>query len=288
MQQTDPKINIINAKRGWDWLMQSGDIIGQNLAAFLFIALVWSALLYLQVIPIIGEIIFVLLMPVLQAGAMYAVAKAGNKQEPAIGDLFVFLNSDRRSAMLQLAAILLLCIFIAVIALVFVARILAPELMQLQNIENVQLENIDVGTLWLFMFVIVIMFALVSLAIFFAIPRVAFDHQSPVPALTESFRAGLKNWRALLCFGLAQIVVSIGAAMLLLIVLFVINLLLGEAGLIVQSILSNLLFMLLQLLVCGGQYLAWQDVFGHPDKRGDDQAGGEQVPPPDSDDQLIA
>lgn len=287
MPQTDPKINIINAKRGWDWLMQSGDIIGEYRGAFFIIALVWSALLYLQVIPIIGEIIFVLLMPVLQAGAMYAVAKAGNKQEPKLGDLFVFLNSSRRSVMLLLGAILLLCFFIAAIILSLMVTTLFPEITQLQNIENIQIEKINLADFWLFLCVTLVMIAFVSLAIFFAIPRVAFDHQSPVSALSESIRAGLKNWRALLCFGLAQIVVSFAAILILLIFSFVITLVLGEAGLIIQSILTNLLFMMLQLLVCGGQYLAWQDVFGHPDNRTSDQSVDDQ-PPSDSDDQLIA
>lgn len=291
MQQADPNINIINAKRGWEWLMQSGDIIGRYRGAFFIIALVWSAFVYLQAIPVIGSILFIVLTPALQAGAMYAVAKAGNKEEPGLGDLFAILNSDRRSAMLQLALILLICAFIAVMIIGFMLTAVVPELAQLQNIQDIQLENINFAGIWLLLSVAVVFIAIVSLAVFFAIPRVAFDHQSPLVAMGESFRAGLKNWRALLLFSLAQFVVMVAAILMLSILLAVFTLITGGTGLIIQSILINLVLTFIQLLISGGQYLAWQDVFGHPDSRGGNSGGDQSIDeqsPSGSDDELIA
>lgn len=269
MQQPNPDIKVVPARRGWRWLMQAGDIIGRFWPAFLLLGLMWAGLAYIRVIPLLGGLIVMLLTPALQAGVMYAVARAANRQTPRAADLFAVLSSDRRSEMLQLGALIILAIFMFVMILGILAGALVPELLtavqDMQEIEDLQRLNISLLDAWLFLAIVLMLVALISLAFFFAVPRVAFDHQSPGAALGESFRACLRNWRAMVFFGLAQIVVGFAAFVMLSLLLLPVSLIGGTPGLLIQSLLVNVVVMLLQVLVSGGQYLAWLDIFERSD-----------------------
>ncbi len=283
MQQPNPRINILPARRGWQWLMQAGDLIGRYYQVFLWLALLWAAISLIWIVPIIGPVFLLLLTPGLQAGVMYAFARADRNEKPQSSNLFAVLNGPARSMVIRLAGLLLLWLVLAVIMLSIAAVILLPELGQITDINQLQLSDLPIDRVWLLMSLVLIVFAVISLALFFAIPRVAFDQLAPAAAVLESIRASLLNWRALLLFGLAQVVVSAAAIIMMSLLLSAITLIGGAVAVMLENLILNMFLMLLQVLVCGGQYLAWKDVFEHNEA---DQNAGRK--PPSEYDQLIA
>ncbi len=280
---TEQLINIVTARSGWRWLMQAGDLIGRYPSAFVLLALVWTLVAYVRLVPVLGLLALVLLTPALQAGAMVAFARAANRDRPQPGDLFAMLRGPQRPMLLQLGALLLMWFVLAVIIISMAVAILLPELVQLQNLQELQVEDLPLGSVWVLLMISVTVLALLSLAFFTAVPRVAFDQQPPSRTLPESIRACLKNWRALLWFGLAQLVVATAAWFFIFLLATVSTVIAGQATAAVTTLITNVVMMLLQVLVCGGQYLAWQEIFPRAVQPVDRESA-----PPDDHGQFIA
>ncbi len=279
MQNPNQRIKVFPARRGWQWLMQSGDLIGQYRSVFIWQALLWVGVTLIGDIPVIGFVLLLLLMPGLQAGVMYAFDKANRREQPQVGDLFAVLSSPRRSMMLQLAGI------VVVIALILVSIAISsmlPELLELAEINTAQVEQLPADDVQRLAMVLVVIMMMANLALLFAVPRVAFDGCRPMSAIVESIRVCVLNWRAVLIFFVAQIVVAMAASIIVMLLISVISLIGGTVGIILQTLIFSMFVMLFQVLVCGGQYLAWRDVFDH------NKADAGDDPPPPEYDKLIA
>lgn len=277
MQTEKQPVEPIAAKRGWQWLMQAGDIIGRYPSAFVWLAVAWAAIGFIRWFPLLGALVLVILTPALQAGAMIAFARATDHQQPQAMDLFAGLKSVAQASLIKLGGLLILWAFLALIIASLLAAVIFPELLELKQIDEQILSQLSPRGLFLWLACMAVVMTLISLAFFFAVPRVTFDGQTPSSALAESFRACLREWRALLYFGLAQIIVSI-AVWLVISVVLALTSFAGDIGQIIGGLVMNIVLTLLQILVCAGQYLAWKDVFS--DKADDSEASKTELDQP--------
>lgn len=282
MQTEKQPVEPIVAKRGWQWLMQAGDIIGHYPSAFVWLAVVWAAIGFIRWFPLLGALALVILTPALQAGAMIAFARARDHQQPQAMDLFAGLKGAAQASLIKLGGLLILWAFLALIVASLLAAAIFPELLELQQIDEQILSQLSPGGLFIWLACMAVVMVLISLAFFFAVPRVTFDGQTPSSALAESFKVCLREWRALLYFGLAQIMVSI-AVWLVVSVVLALTSFAGDIGQTIGGLIMNIVLTLLQILVCGGQYLAWNDIF--LDKTGDTEPSQTESDQPD---RLIA
>jgi len=110
---------------------------------------------------------------------------------------------------------------------------------------------------------------LVSLLWFFAVPRIVFDLLPAGAALLDSLRACVRNWRALLTFSMASVVIVTGAMIMLVMINLLPGLLLGETAAIAVSELLLVFFTSsLQVLNVGGIYLLWRQAYPRPERNG--------------------
>lgn len=256
---------------GTGWLIAGGNTLARGGAAMLRVALVLLLISLLQLVPVLGPLLLLLISPAVTAGVLN-VYRAVEHGEPVGHETVLqgLLRSDRRGRLLVLGAFFMLGAFAALAA---ISAWLSPQMdMQaltalLNDPETLNSEperlfalfegvNVMGGLI-----IAVVIFGLVLGALYFAVPLVFFWGWPVVTALLWSLRAVLVNWVAFLGFGLALIglflVLGIGLA------LFsgILSLALGPAGAPVVQLLTMALSLFVQLLVGAAQWRAFLRVF---------------------------
>ena len=266
---------IVPARHGWQWLMRAGDLLGANLAAFALIGALWLLISLLQMVPVLGPLVLALLAPGLQAGVMSAFDQALAGRTPPAGSIFGgLLEPRRRPALLALGGIALGYGVLVVLLAQALLAAAAPGWQEAIEPPDLEFWAAHGDAVLLTVGVVLAALALAMLAFFFAVPRVMFDGHRPGASLLESVSVGLRNWRALLMFGLAALTVAAGGFILLMILVSLLIAVAGNAAMPLASLLIMIYALALQLLSTGGGYLAWREVFG---------AGGEGRGDPDAD-----
>ena len=229
---------IVPARHGWQWLMRAGDLLGGNLGAFALIGAVWLLISLLQMVPVLGPLALALLAPALQAGVMSAFDQAVAGRRPPAGAIFSgLLDARRRAALLALGGIALgYGVLVMLLARALLAAA-APGWQQAIEPPDLQFWTAHGDAVLVTAGVVLTALALAMLAFFFAVPRVMFDGQPPGASLLESVRVGLRNWRALLMFGLAALIVAAGGFIVLMILVSLLVAVAGNAGMALASLL---------------------------------------------------
>lgn len=212
-------------RRGWRAFMRTpGLLIG--------VLLLWLAIAFgLQLLPLIGSLLFVLVAPALYAGYLLLGRAAAHEREPVFEQFFSGLTrADCRMDMLWLGVFLFVAQVLLFLICGFVMAALALPLIgtiPLNQIENApELLFTNVRLLLIFgvtALVALILYAILAMAFTYAAPLVLDGRAAPLPALKASLRGCLMNILPLAVFGLIYIalfliaIIPLGLGLLVLI-----------------------------------------------------------------------
>lgn len=260
------QVRVIPAWSGWRSLMQAGDLIGQRWPVYLQVMGLWLAIsLLLGAIPA-GNLLLLLLAPLLQGGVMLMFDRQLQHGKLQASDLFSMFAHAQRNVLIMAILWLLLAMFVVILVAMMPFAELLQSVQTIRTLEDLQqLELPSQQLLWM-LTALFAAIALVSMLWFFAVPRIVFDLLPAGTALIDSLRACVRNWRALLTFGMAYLVIGTAAVIMLVMINLIPVLLLGEtAAIAVSELLLAFLTTALQVLNVGGIYLLWRQVYPRVD-----------------------
>jgi len=272
---------------GTGWLIGGGELMGRGGSSLLRVVLVLLVISLIQIVPLIGTLVLMVISPALTAGMLNVFRSVEQDTSPSIETVLAGLrDADRRGPLLVLGVFFVIGIFIAVGAL---GAWLAPQ-MDLQALaESMEdpeaLESSPEQLFALFegvnvfggLLIGVVVMAAVLGGLYFAVPLVFFWNWPVFTALLWSLRALLVNWIAFLGFGLVVIGVFLLAGIIFAFVSGIVSLALGTAGAFIAQLLSMALSLFLQLLVAAAQWRSFIQVFpAGPDDSGDPGTGALQ------------
>lgn len=281
MNTPSRQAQIIPAWSGWRSLLQAGDMIGQRWPVYLQVMLLWLAITLLLAVLPAGSLLLFLLAPLLQGGVLLLFDRQLQHGGLQPLQLFGMFAHAQRIVLLLAMLWLLLMMFAAIVLALLPFAELVQQLQTLASIEDLeQLELPPQQLFWMFSALMVV-FALGSMLWFFAVPRIVLDLLPARAALLDSLRACVRNWRALLTYGMAYLMIVTAAVIMLVLVNLLPGLLLGEAAAIAVSQLTLAFFTTaLQVLNVGGIYLLWRQVYP--------RAQGNGVPESDDETRFLA
>ncbi len=275
------RIRRVGFSAGLRWLPAGAELLFAGLGPLAGLASLWLLIsLIAVVIPVIGQLFLVLLTPMLTAGVLVGYDQVRRGQAPPPFTLFAgWKEPSARSGLLVIGAWSIAGSMLA--AGVFIGWLgsqISPEELEaaMESPETLvqALEGVSLGGGLLMSGSI---FALVLAAIYFAIQLVMFNRWPTMASLLTSIKAVVVNWAAFLGFGLAFMAVAAGLG-LILVLISVLTMALGQFGVIAGQVVILIATMFMQMLMAGGQYVAFCQVFGFG---GDDES-------PSDDSQLMA
>jgi hypothetical protein len=230
----------VSAGRGWGWIVEAFQMMRQQPLMWVLLLLAYLLLSTLiGMVPVLGQVVGSVLMPVFVGGVMLAAHKASGGGELELADLF---GGFRR----QFVSLLVLgLVYVGLVLLLAIALVLLMLLLGAGFGISLPPFSHDQPPSPLAVLVLALFggsaFMLVLLAFWQAPALVVLNGVAPLPALRLSLRAGLKNWQAL----------TLGGVML--------------GMLLVLAILPLFLGLLLWMPVAHlAAYAAWRDVFSAP------------------------
>jgi hypothetical protein len=237
----------VDAGRGIEWIKQIVEVIKGNPAAFLLMGLIPAVI---AIIPFLGGLALLLLLPTFYAGIAYAAREQDQGRPADVKHLFQGFNEPGRIGPLvtlclpQVAAMVVMLILGVVLV---GGAMLGGGLGASGNINPAALlGGMGFGFLLLMLIGIAVGIA-VFMAVLFAIPKVMFDGDAPFPAMQASFSAALANLVPIIVFGLVVgIAIVIVAALIGWIPVF---------GMI--AVLT-----LVYAVIGVAHYVIWRDVYG--------------------------
>ncbi|MEX2498720.1 MAG: BPSS1780 family membrane protein [Wenzhouxiangellaceae bacterium] len=267
---------------GTGWLIGGGELLARGGSALLRVVLVLLVISLIQIVPLIGTLVLLLISPALTAGMLNVFRAVEERAEPGVETVLAGLRDPRRRLpLLMLGVFFVVGMFAAFGAL---AAWLAPQ-MDMQALTEFMndpeaMNNNPEQLFALFqgvdvfggLLIATVVLALVLGGLYFAVPLVFFWNWPVLTALLWSLRALLVNWLAFLGFGLVVIGVFLLAGIAFAVVSGVFTLALGNAGVYVVQLLSMALSLFLQLLIAAAQWRSFVQVFpaGGGDKPDED------------------
>ncbi len=277
---------------GVSWLTDGANLLARGGASLSRVAVVFLLISLIQIVPMIGPLLLLLISPALSAGLINAFRAVQQSETPRPDHLLAGLvNSETRGRLIGLGVFFLLGSFGSVMILVGwlsaqmdIAALLEylgnPEAME-RNPE--QLFAMFQGVSMIpGMLLSAVVFALVLAALYFAVPLVFFWRWPAVAALLFSLRAVLVNWAAFVAFGLVLFGVLVLIGLMFGLVSGLLGLALGGAGNFLAQLLMIMVSLFVQFLAAAAQWRAFFQVFPagpETDDRGDGQDQPERFEP---------
>jgi uncharacterized membrane protein len=167
-----------------------------------------------NVIPVLGGILASLFLPVLMGGWMLAARKSETGGHVEIADLFACLQGESLTPLLVVGAAtaILHLLAHAIIALTGLGAV--TGFIVGASMSSAAMMGTAMGLGFIVLLVALVIYAVISALLWFAVPRVVFDRQPPVEALKTSIAATLANLPAFLVFEAVGLVLSIVATVL--------------------------------------------------------------------------
>lgn len=198
------------AGQGWQW-------IKQGYAIFMKAPLLWIVLLMicfaagalLSAIPVVGDVLASLLMPVIVAGLMTGCRALEKDDELELAHLFSGFK-QHTSQLVALGGISLVAQLLILGAMMALgASTLVGFMTSGHNPQDPQLVMQALGGAGFAILVGAVLFGILMMAMQFAPMLVYFNDAAPVEALKLSLRAFLANIGAMLVYGIVLIVMAI-------------------------------------------------------------------------------
>jgi len=211
-QATDIVFTRHPARRGLAWLAQSWAMFSRaRLPWLVLISLYYMILLLVNVVPIVGQLVWPLLKPVFAVGLLAAAWGQERGGTPGPADLFRGFKSNVR-ALLPLGVVFVAGVALAALSTslvdggMFLGLVAGEEEPSLESLSNARLQA---GLLFGALVALP-----VTLALWFAPALIVFQDAGPRAALGASLRAALANWRPLTVYALGVIVFGVLAPLL--------------------------------------------------------------------------
>lgn len=221
--EASPEPRRVSAGRGIEWLAGGWRLFMTEPALWIMFGAIFIVIhILLGMVPGLGSVAYMLLLPVLVAGLMEASRIAESRAALPFDALFAgFLN---RTGNLVMVGLLMLCLLFAISAIPIVILIAggASSLSLLKEVLNAGFDasavaaNVNVGMiLGSILLAALVFFALslpLTMAAWFAPALVFFEGMAPFDAMKCSFSACLRNWLAFFVYSVLLFVLACIAA----------------------------------------------------------------------------
>jgi hypothetical protein len=196
------KLNLVPARQGWSWVRSGiGTFFKQPLALGGLFFMFMAAMSLLAILPFVGSLLALMLLPAATLGLMVATQQAQRGQFPMPSVLISAFRTARAQSMLALGVLYALGFLLvmgfstlfdggAFARTYFFGGRITPELLQTPSFQNA-------------FFAAMVLYLPLSMMFWHAPGLVHWHGVSPVKSLFFSLVACLKNWRAFLVYGFA-------------------------------------------------------------------------------------
>ncbi|MDR2187648.1 MAG: hypothetical protein LBE62_06270 [Azonexus sp.] len=251
------RAHVVAPAQGWRWLLTGWAIFRRNPPLLsMLVVIYWLTVVFLSALPLIGPIAAVLLIPGLSVGLMQAARHIERGQAAGIQTLFDGLRQNTRTLLALGGLYLLVTLCILGLSTAIDGGGLLRYLLSSSHAERAALADANLALPALF---VLILMTPVAMAWWFAPVLAAWHRLSLGRALFFSLAACWINWRALLTYAAAVLLV---AGVLPAVAQDLLALL--PPG--VASLLSLLLVALMMLVVApvifASIYASYRDIFG--------------------------
>ncbi|HEY0198700.1 MAG TPA: BPSS1780 family membrane protein [Rhodanobacter sp.] len=279
------EIRKVPASAGAEWLLTGFSLLKRAPLALGSLGMAWGlvASLVLSVsmlVPALGTLVQLLLLlagPIFIGGLLWAIREVDEGRAAKPSHLLHGLQEGRAPHLLmsllpQLVAGLLLGALLLIMIGTSGLQQLSEVMIKINEISSsgaqpdpAQIEqlaaSLPAGRILLWLLLLFVTFAALTLALFVMPPQVMFDRASGTHALRESLRASLRNLPAMLVFFVLAFIAIFAIYFAVMIVALVVGLVAGQA---VAVWLAQLLLMAVMMPVfAGAVYAAWKQMFGH-------------------------
>jgi hypothetical protein len=245
------------ARRGFAWLAESWAMFSRaRLPWLVLISLYYVLLVLVNVVPIVGQLVWPLLKPVFAVGLLAAAWAQERGGAPTPADLFKGFKANVR------ALVPLGIVFIAGVALAAFSTSLVDGGLFLQLISGDEPPSVDTLSnprLQAGLLFGALVALPVTLALWFAPALVVFQDAGPATALGASLRAALANWRPLLVYAFG--VLAFGVMLPLLAGQMLLMVLPSEAMLTAVRFLLLAYGLMFAATLHVSDYVSYRDVF---------------------------
>ena len=208
----------VAAGRGWGWITDGFQYFKRSWGAWILGMLVGLLVVLLNIIPVIGQVIYMLVFYVIVGGVMMG-CHAQSRGEPfKVSYLFAAFKKPTK---LILWSVLMAVVTIVLMGLAFGSSFVGMMTMSPDDAAGAAEVMGDPSVFLIKFLVIMLIFIPLSMAIWFAPALIAINDLSIGSALKMSFSGCLKNILPFLVFGLIGMVLYIVAAIPLGLGLFV-------------------------------------------------------------------
>ena len=244
------------AYRGWRWLSEGFSIFRKKQAMLsLFVLSYWMSMALINAVPVLGQIVATLLIPVFSVSLMNACRLIEQGGQPTPPMLFSGFHKNLRNLLVLGAAY----IAASVLILGITAMIDGGTLFQLIVLgERPGEEAINNGSVMMAGQLALVLFAPLMMAYWYAPVLVAWHGLSVGKALFFSFVACLRNWRAFVVY--AASIAVVGALVPGLLVGLFSAVAAGGFELI-SVVLTSLIVLVLLPTLYASFYVSYRDVF---------------------------
>jgi uncharacterized membrane protein len=203
----------VDGGRGVAWWTDAWALFMKNAVIWVVLGLVLILILFvLAIIPLVGQLASALLMPVFGGSWMMAAKKLEDGGTLEVGDLFSAFKSERMTPLMVVGALFL----VAMVIIVGIMGVLgfggAVGMMAGGMMGSSKGFAAGMGVSLFAMLVGLVLFMLVTMALWFAPPLVALRGVAPMDAMRLSFAASMKNVVPFLLWGIIYIIASIIAS----------------------------------------------------------------------------
>jgi uncharacterized membrane protein len=216
MNETTPHTvtaRTVDVQRAIGWWTDAWQVFMKKPATWIGMGVLLLVILFvLSLIPVLGNIASLLLLPVFMGGWALAARKAASDENPEVGDLFACFR-DRLAPLLVIGAVMLAggLVIGLVAGALGVGAMMGSAGMGMQG-GGAGAMSVAAGGM-LALLVALALGAALAIAIWFAPTLVVLDNVPPVDAMKASFTACLKNAVTFVVYGVLYMVAAFLASL---------------------------------------------------------------------------
>jgi len=210
---TDPnEPRSVDGGRGVTWWTDAWALFTKNAAIWIVLGLIlFIILVVLAFIPIVGQLASALLLPVFAGSWMLAARKLESGGTLEAVDLFSAFKSDKVTPLIVVGALFLAMMVVVLLVMSVLGFGGAMGMMAGGAMGSGKGMMAGMGVGMLGMLIGLVLFMLVTMALWFAPPLVVLRGVAPLDSMRLSFAASMKNIVPFLLWGLIYLIASIVA-----------------------------------------------------------------------------
>lgn len=197
----------VAAGRGWVWFVDGWRLFARHPMVWLLLGLIFVFLMFVSLlIPVVGQLVFVLASPALGAGMLYAARESNAARTPRVTHLWEgFRHPQTRNRLFGLAGVALAG---ALATSLLMSLLMRDAMLGMAGQPGAAMPDMNAG-FWLRLLVVFAPQLIVATALANAVPLVMFRDAAVGAALGSSLEASVRNILPLLVFGLVYVVAAI-------------------------------------------------------------------------------